>query len=87
MLQIKFGGYKLSALGEMINSSVNNRSCKTLNQNLLGQFGTMNILVALSEIIFCNNFPMHENGRNQKNDKLCHETQHAFITSGFGSGQ
>ena len=36
----------------MINASLNSRSCKTVNQNWLGQFGTINIPVALSEIIF-----------------------------------
>ena len=36
----------------MINASVNSRSCKTVNQNWLGQFGTINIPVALSEINF-----------------------------------
>ena len=30
---------------------------------------------------------MHENGEKQQNDKLCHETQNAFITSTFGSGR
>ena len=38
---------------------------KTVNQNWLGQFGSINIPVALSEIIFCNTFPMHENGGKQ----------------------
>ena len=36
----------------MTHASVNNRSCKTVNQNWLGQFETINILVALTEIIF-----------------------------------
>ena len=71
---------KLSALTGMIKASVNSRSCKTVNQNWLDQFGTFNIPVALSEIIFCNNFPLHENGGKQENDKFCYETQNAFIT-------
>ena len=50
----------------MINTSVNSRSCKTLNQNWLGQLETINIPVELSEIIFCNIFPMHENGEDSK---------------------
>ena len=59
----------------MINASLNSRSFKTVNQNLLGQFGVFNIPVALSEIIFCYTFPMHENGRKQYKDKLCHGTK------------
>ena len=29
---------------------------------LVSQFGTTDISAALSEIIFCNTFPMHKNG-------------------------
>ena len=36
-----------------------------INQNWLSQFETINIPVALSEIIFCKTFPMHENGEKQ----------------------
>ena len=32
----------------------------------LGQFWTINIPAALSEIIFCNTFPKHKNGGNSK---------------------
>ena len=49
----------------MLNASVNNRFCKTIKQNWLGQFGTINIPVSLPEMNFCNTLPMHENGRNQ----------------------
>ena len=42
---------KKDALGK-INSSVNNRSCKTVNQNWFSQIGTINIPPALPEIIF-----------------------------------
>ena len=31
----------------------NNRPCETVNQNCLGQFGTINVSAALSKIIFC----------------------------------
>ena len=37
-----------------------------VNQNWLGQFGIINVPVALSEIIFCKTFAMHENGENSK---------------------
>ena len=40
-----FDSYKLSALGGMINASVNNRYCKKINQNWLDHFGTINIPV------------------------------------------
>ena len=36
----------------MINAYLNSRSYKTVNQNCFGQFGTTDIPVALSEIIF-----------------------------------
>ena len=67
MLEIRLNSrYQLSTLGGMINASVNSRSCKTVNQNWLGQLGTINIPVALSEIIFCNTFTMLEKGENSK---------------------
>ena len=50
----------------MINTSIVNRSCKTVNQNCFGQFGLINLPVALSEIIFYNTLSMHGNSRNSK---------------------
>ena len=84
-----FGRYKLSALGGIISASVNSRSCKTINQNWLGQnwVVAINVPVALSGITFCNTFPMHENGGKHQKDKLCHGTQNPLITSAFGSGR
>ena len=49
----------------MINASVTNRYFKTVNKNWFGQFGTINIPVALLKIVFYNTFSMHENGAKQ----------------------
>ena len=45
----------------MINSFVNNRSCETVNQNRLGQFGTINVPVSLVILALC-----MEMGENNK---------------------
>ena len=39
---------------------------------LVSQFGTTDISAALSEIIFCNTFPMHKNGGMPRNIKCIH---------------
>ena len=69
----------------MVNASLNSRSCKTVNQNWLGQFGTINIPVALSEIIFCNTFPMHLMGGNSKriNYAVKHKMHLSLLLSGL----
>ena len=50
----------------MVSASVINKSFMKVNQNLLCQVGTINIPVLLSELIFCNTFPIHGNGENSK---------------------